>query len=107
MAASVAVSKIRSLLGGISAILIGLLNVVIILYFLNAPDTGRDDAYAFFNNFADDALGSSLPWIVFTITAVLSYTVLPVVYEAVRGIHRDWARFATIFGLVGYTVQGV
>ncbi len=99
--------EIRSTLGGACAILIGLLNVAIILYFLNAPESGRNDAYAFFDNFPNDALRASVPWIVFAITVVLSYAVLPIVHKAVRGIHPDWARFAALFGLVGYTVQGV
>ena len=107
MRSTSAAPEIRSLPGGISAILIGLLNVVIILYFITAPETGRDDPAAFYQNFTHNALRSSLPWIVFAITAVLSYTVLPVVYDAVRGIHPDWARFSTILGLVGYTIQGV
>ena len=100
-------SVIRSPLGGASAVAIGLMNVVIILYFVFAPETGRDDANAFFLTFAQNALRSSLPWIVFSITAVLSYAVLPVVYEAVRAVHAEGARFATLFGLAGYTVQGV
>jgi hypothetical protein len=100
-------TTLRSVLGGWSAILIGLLNVVIIFYFIFAPEAGRDDPNAFYQNFSQNALRSSLPWIVFTITAVLTYSVLPVVYEAVRGVRPDWARFATLFGLVGYTVQGV
>jgi hypothetical protein len=107
MSASPPAPKIRSLLGGCCAALIGLSNVVIILYFLHAPEGGRDDAYAFFTYFADDALRSSLPWIVFAITAVLAYAVLPVMDRAVRSVHADWARFALLFGLVGYTVQGV
>jgi hypothetical protein len=107
MSASVPAPRIRSLLGGCCAVLIGLLNVVIILYFVNAPAAGRDDPNGFFQNFANYALRSSLPWIVFALTAVLSYAVLPVVHESMREIHPDWARFATIVGLVEYTVQGV
>ena len=98
---------IRSLFGGVCAVTIGLMNVVIIFYFIFAPESGRDDANAFFMTFARNPLRASLPWIVFAITAVLSYAVLPVVHEAVRGVHADAARFATLFGLVGYTVQGV
>ncbi len=107
MPSSGATPGIRSLLGGCSAILIGLLNVVIILYFISAPDTGRNDPYVFFQNFAHDPLRSSLPWIVFAITAILSYSVLPVLYKLIRDVHPDWARFATLFGLAGYTIQGL
>ncbi|MBN1439067.1 MAG: DUF4386 family protein [Anaerolineales bacterium] len=94
-------------MGGISAVAIGLLNVVIILYFFNSPEAGRDDAYSFFRNFADNAFLSSLPWIVFAVTAVLSNNILPAVQDMVRGVHPDLARFATLLGLAGYTVQGV
>jgi hypothetical protein len=99
---------LRSPLGGASAVAIGLMNIIIVLNFVCAPETGRDDANAFFLTFPRNALRASLPWIVFSFTAVLSYAVLPVVYETVRGIHDEGARFATtLLGLVGYTVQGV
>ena len=87
-------SVIRSPLGGASAVAIGLMNDVIILYFVCAPETGRDDANTFFLTFARNVLRSSLPGILFSITAVLSYAVLPVVHEAVRGVHAEGARSA-------------
>jgi hypothetical protein len=96
-----------SKLGGIAAILIGLLNVVIIVYFVFATGEQRSDSQVFFVNFAENPLALSIAWIVFSVSAVLSYAVFPAVSDLMEGIHRDWARAATIYGIVGYTVLGV
>jgi hypothetical protein len=97
----------RFSLGGAAAILIGALNVVIIIYFTAASSGSRTGQVNFFESFSGNALMMSIPWIVFTISAVLSYAALPAVWDLVRGNHPEWERFATLFGIIGYTVQGV
>ena len=96
-----------SKLGGIAAILIGILNIVLVIYIVATPAASRYDAGEFFRYFSESPLALSIAWIVFTITAVLSYAVIPVVSDLVQDVNRDWARAATIFGIVGYTVLGV
>lgn len=96
-----------SKLGGIAAILIGLLNIVLVIYVLATPAGSRYDAGEFFRYFAESPLALSIAWIVFVISAVLSYAVIPIVSDMVTDINRDWARAATLYGIVGYTVLGV
>ncbi len=94
-------------LGGIAAIIIGLLNVVIVIYFVFATGEQRADSQVFFVNFAENPLALSIAWIVFSASAVFSYAVFPAVSDLMEGVHRAWARAATIYGIVGYTVLGV
>ena len=96
-----------SRLGGVAAILIGLLNIVLAIYVLAATGDQRYNAGVFFEFFAESPLALSAAWIVFTITAVLSYAVVPAVSDLLQGEYRDWGRAATIYGLVGFTVLGV
>jgi hypothetical protein len=97
----------RNRLGGIAAILIGLLNIVLVIYVVVTPAASRFDAGEFFRYFAEDPLSLSIAWIVFAVTAVLSYAVIPAVGDLVEGLNRNWERSATFYGIVGYTVLGV
>jgi hypothetical protein len=96
-----------SKLGGVAAILIGVFNVVLVVYIVAIPSTSRIDTGEFYRYFADSPLALSAAWIMFTATAMLSYAVIPIVSDLVLEVNRDWARAATIFGIVGYTVLGV
>ncbi len=96
-----------SKLGGVAAILIGVLNIVLVVYVVATPAGSRYDMGEFFKYFVQSPLALSLAWIVFTVSAILSYAVIPAVSDLVKDVNRDWARAATIFGIVGYTVLGV
>ena len=96
-----------SRLGGVAAILIGMLNVVLVIYVLATPAASRYDAGEFFTYFAENPLALSVAWIVFAVTAVLACAVVPAVADLVRGVSRDWERAATLYGIVGYAVLGV
>lgn len=94
-------------LGGISAIIIGILNIVLIIYVVSTSAAQRFDAAAFFNEFYEKPLALSFAWIVFTITAGLSYAVIPAVSDIIKGVSPNLERTATLFGIAGYTVLGV
>lgn len=94
-------------LGGISAIAIGALNIILIIYIVSTSSIQRYDAAAFFYEFNEKPLALSLAWIIFTITAFLSYAVIPAVSDIVKGINLNWERTAALLGIVGYTVLGV
>lgn len=96
-----------SKLGGVSAILIGLLNIVIVVYVVAATGAQRYDPVESITYFSENPLGLSVAWIVFSASAVLAYTVVPAVRDLVDDRYRDWARAATIYGIVGFTVLGV
>lgn len=96
-----------SKLGGLAAILIGILNIVVVIYVVAATGPQRYDPVEGITYFAAHPLSLSVAWIIFAASAVLAYTVIPVVWDLVQDEHRDWARAATIFGIVGYTVLGV
>ncbi len=97
----------NSKLGGTAAILIGMLNIVLLVYVVFTPAGSRYDAGEFFHYFAESPLALSIAWIVFVITAILSYAVIPAVFKLVEDVAPEWVRAATLFGIVGYTVLGV
>lgn len=94
-------------LGGAAALLMGLLNIVIIIYVVAAGSAQRFDPAESIRYFAESPLALSVAWIVFTASAVLAYAVIPAVGDLLEGENRDWLRAATLYGLVGYTVLGV
>lgn len=93
-----------SKLGGTAAILIGMINVLLIIYVIVTPSQQRYDVGEGLRYFAESPLALSLAWIMFAITAVLSYAVIPVVADIVEDVSRDWTRMASIYGIAGYTV---
>ncbi len=99
--------NLHNRLGGIASILIGILNIVLVIYIVGATGTQRYDAGAFFEYFAEKPLALSMAWIVFTITAILAYAVIPAVSDLVQDVNRDWARAATLYGIVGFSVLGI
>lgn len=96
-----------SKLGGVAAGLIGILNIVLVIYVIAATGDQRYDTAVFLEQFAESPLALSFAWIVFVITAVLAYAVIPAVSDLLERVNRDWVRAATLYGIVGYTVLGV
>lgn len=94
-------------LAGAAAALIGLLNVVLVIYVVVTPAAQRYSAEESFRYFAESPLALSLAWIVFVIMAVFSYAVVPAVDDLLQHIPSQWKRPATLYGIVGYTVLGV
>lgn len=96
-----------SKLGGIVAIVIGLINIVLVVYVVGATGAERYDAEAFFEYFSESPLALSVAWIFIVMTAILIYAVIPVVTDLVEPVNRDWTRFANLYGIAGFTVMGV
>ena len=96
-----------SKLGGIAAILIGLANIVLVVYVVGATGAQRYDAGAFFEYFSKSSLALSVAWIIIVMSAILAYAVIPVVADLVGPVNRDWTRFATLYGIAGFTVMGM
>lgn len=97
----------RRTLPGIAAILIGVLNVVIVVYVVAATGDQRYDPVPSITYFSEHPLGLSVAWIVFAASAVLAYALIPAVSDLLDGENPDLLRAATIYGIVGYTVLGV
>jgi hypothetical protein len=98
---------VGSKLGGIAAIIIGLVNIVLVVYVIGATGAERYDAGAFFEYFSKSPLALSVAWIFIVMTSILIYAVIPVVKDLVEPVNRDWTRFATLYGIAGFTVMGV
>lgn len=96
-----------SKMGGVAAIIIGLVNIVLVVYVVGATGAERYDAGAFFEYFSKSPLALSVAWIFIFMTAILAYAVIPVVADLVGPVNRDWTRFATLYGIAGFTVMGV
>jgi hypothetical protein len=96
-----------SRLGGVAAILMGVLNTVIVIYVVSATGTQRYDVVESITYYAEHPLSLSLAWIVFTASAMLAYMVIPAVTDMVESDRTDWGRAATLYGIVGFTVLGV
>lgn len=95
-----------SRLAGIAAVLIGLLNITLVIYVVVTPSEQRYDVGEGLRYFAENPLPLTITWLVFIIMAFLQYAVIPVIADWVQDIDRDWTRFASILGIVGYTVMG-
>jgi hypothetical protein len=101
---AIATSRGGSKLGGICSVLIGILNVLLVVYVVVTPGPQRYDVCESLRYYAENPLGLSAGWIMMSVSAVLSYAVIPIVSDLVRSVDRDWTRAATIYGIAGYTV---
>lgn len=90
--------------GGIAAILIGVLDVLLVIYVVAIPADQRFDMGQFFINYAENPLAMSVAWIVLATTSILAFALVPAVYRLVRAQHEEWAQIASILGIVGYAV---
>jgi hypothetical protein len=94
-------------IAGVGSILIGILNIVLVIYIVAATGDQRYDTGTFFVAFSQSRLSLSLAWIVFVLTASLSVTVLPEVYNRNKLASDQFAKPVALFGLIGFTVLGV
>jgi hypothetical protein len=97
-------TKQRSTLGAISAILIGMLDVLLVLYVVAIPADQRFDMGQFFINYAENPLGMSVAWIILATTSILALAVVPAAGNLVRPKNEEWVRFASTLGIVGFAV---
>lgn len=93
-----------SRIGGIAAILIGVLDILLMIYVVAIPAGQRFDMGQFFINYAENPLAMSVAWIVLATTSILAFAVVPAIYRLVHTQHEEWAQIAGILGIVGYMV---
>ncbi|MCA9908685.1 MAG: hypothetical protein KC519_08560 [Anaerolineae bacterium] len=95
-----------SSLAGVAAVLIGLLNISLMIYVVVTPSEQRYDVGEGLRYFAENPLPLTITWLVFITMTFLQYAVIPVVADWVQDVDRDWTRFASVLGIVGYTIMG-
>jgi hypothetical protein len=95
-----------SRLGGIAAILTGILSVLLVIYVVVTPGPQRYDPDAFYRYYADSPAGLTAAWIMLAVTAMLSaFAVIPAMADLVSPVSRDWTRSASLYGIAGYAVM--
>ena len=97
-----------SKLSGVCAIIIGLLNVLLILYMVATPAAQRYESGESFAFYSQNPLPLTVTWTVLVLTAVVSLAVVaPAVSDLVRHIHRDLVRITSILATVGWSVMAL
>ena len=97
----------RNPIAGIASILIGILNIVLVIYIVAATGDQRYDAAIFFVEFVDNPLSLSMAWIVFSLTGMLALFVIPALKKVTEGINDQISSPISILGIVGFTVLGL
>ena len=92
-------------LGGICSILIGVLDVLLVIYVVAIPAGQRYDPGQFLVNYAQNPVPMNVAWIVMAVTSILA--VVPSVSALVRSESQELVRAASILGIVGFAVSAV
>lgn len=97
-----------SKLSGICSIVVGLLDILLILYLVATPAAQRYEPGESFAFYSQNPLPLTVTWTVLVLTAVLSLAaVVPAVSDLVRHVHRDIVRTASILATVGWSVMAL
>ncbi len=96
-----------SKLGGICAILIGVINVLLVIYVVFTPAAQRYDAGEFLTHYAESPIPLTLAWIMLTLTSVLGFAVVPAVGDFLRSESRELIRAVSILAIVAFAVMAV
>ena len=104
-------SKIRNAgtLGGICALIIGLLNILLILYVVATSAPGRYEIGEFYKAYTQgEANVAKVNWTALVITAVLSLTVIvPTVSSLIKSDNTGFVRASSILAIVGWSVMAI
>lgn len=98
-------TNVSTRLGAISAILIGVFDVLLVIYVVAVPSGQRYEMGRIFINYADNPLTMNVAWIVLTITSVLALPVIPAVGRWLRSKHSELVQSASMLALLGYGVS--
>ncbi len=96
-----------SKLGGMCAILIGTINVLLVIYVVFTPAEQRYGTGEFLRYYAESPLPLSVAWVMLTATSVLAFAVVPAVGDYLRVEGGEWLRAAGIYAVVGFAVMAV
>ena len=96
-----------SKLGGICAILIGVINVLLVIYVVFTPAEQRYGTGAFLEYYAESSVALSVAWVMLTTILVLVFAVVPAVGDHLRSEGGEWIRAASVYAIVGFAVMAV
>ncbi|MCA9904432.1 MAG: hypothetical protein KC547_11295 [Anaerolineae bacterium] len=91
-------------LAAASAILIGLFDVLLVIYVVAVPQGQRYEMGQIFVNYAENPLTMNVAWIVLIITSLLALPVVPVVARWLRSAHSELVQSVSLLALLGYGV---
>lgn len=94
-------------LGGICAILIGVINVLLVIYVVFTPAEQRYGTGEFLVYYAESPIPLSVAWVMLTVTSVLAFAVVPAVGDLLCPEGGEWIRAASIYAIVGFAVMAV
>ena len=96
-----------SKLGGVCAILIGIINVLLVIYVVFTPAEQRYGTGAFLEYYAESPVALSVAWVMLTTTSVLAFAIVPAVGDYLRAEGGEWIRAASVYAIVGFAVMAV
>ncbi len=95
-------------LGGTCAMIVGLLNVLLILYVVATPTEQRNDTATMLQFHAQNPAVYTVNWINLGLTAVLSLAaVAPAVSDLVHSESKELVRATTLLAIVGWAVMAL
>lgn len=101
------ISNAKSTIGGICSIIVGIINILLVLYIIAIPAEQRFAPGGFYETYTQNPLPSIVAWIMISITAVLSFAaILPAVNKKFK-ISSEWFQIVSILGMVGYVVMAL
>ena len=89
---------------GICAVLIGLLDIILVIYAVGLPAGQRSDPGQFLLNYAQNPVPMNMVWIVLATTSILAFVLVPGANRLVRAPNQVGMLAATLLAIVGYAI---
>ena len=98
----------RSPIGGICAIIVGIINVFLVLYIVAIPADQRFGPGSFYEFYIAHPATYTVVWTVVALTGLLCFAaVLPAVNRRLKDFKNEWFRIASILAIVGWAVMAL
>jgi hypothetical protein len=106
---TLSVTRQSEKLGGVCALIIGFLNILLILYIVATSAPGRYDTGEFYRAYTQgEANVSTVNWVALVVTAVLSLAVIvPTVSNLIQSENPALVRAVTVLAIVGWAVMAI
>ena len=97
----------NALFVGISSILIGVLDILLVIYAVAIPSGQRYDMGEFLTNYYQKPFLMSVAWIILVLTSMLALGVVSKTEELLLSGKNDFVKFAMVIGIVGYAASSI
>ena len=102
------VATARSPIGGICAIIVGIINVFLLLYVIAIPADQRFGSGSFYEFYIAHPANYTVVWTVIALTGLLCFSaVLPAVNRRLEGFRNEWSRIVSLLAIAGWMVMAL